>query len=306
MPSGSRGGGGGGSHGGSRGGGSRSGSSRGGSHSGGGLRFVVHTRTRNSIRIRSRSGAPDRYFDLNALHSVICVILTICFMIFGSMACSASDNINFLEEDYRYYQNMIVTAEHDPDNYIVDAYVTSCSYRADFDKYYINYRIPYTERKYVPGYGFTDVEKNLYGYSFSVYTEEEAKNLVSQGIIKVAVDTRVVGENTDSIPLDYKYMSIEDDGEYFVAKAEKSKNTSVLIVLACVAVGWFVFFIIISKKTEKAYDRETAQMVEASKRQQTSTDNTPYSNHCEYCGTYLVKDNNIKCPACGATKTIRH
>lgn len=307
MPSGSRGGGGGGSHGGSRGGGgsSRSGGS-GGSH-GGGIRLVVHTRTRSSIRIRSRRGGPNRYFDLEALHSIVCVILVLCFMLFGGMTCSAKENVEFLTEDYDYYQNMITYAELHPDDYIVDAKVTSYSFRADFDKYYINYSIPYEVREYFPGMGYQEVTKYLSGYSFSVYTLEEAKELKNQGIIKVAIDTKVVTSNTDSVPMDYKDFELEDDGEYALAVRNQARHTRKLICLGVFAVAWFTFFIIASNKLGKIYDKER---IEEAKKSKSTTYNSSDAigsdtSYCQYCGTYLVKDNNIKCPACGATKTIK-
>ena len=28
------------------------------------------------------------------------------------------------------------------------------------------------------------------------------------------------------------------------------------------------------------------------------------ASYCEYCGTYMVRDNNPKCPACGAVKKL--
>lgn len=306
MPSGSRGGGGG-SHGGSR-GGSSGGSRSGGSHGGGSIRFITHTRTRHSIKLRTRPGRPDRYFDIDAIHSVVCVMLFILFMIFGSMACSASEEIEFLQEDYAYYQNMITVAESDPDTYIVDAYVTSYSYRADFGKYYINYSIPYTSYEYVHGYGYKNVNRSLAGYSFSVYTYEEARELYEERTIKVAVDMAKITSSTDSIPMDYRHMSIEQDGEYMTVLRSKTKNTSILICLGVFTVGWFTFFIIASNKVSKAYDKEEAENAKLRLNQKKTSERpaTPDASHCQYCGTYLVKDNNIKCPACGATKTIKY
>lgn len=302
MPSGSRGGSGG-SHGGSRGGGFRSSGSSG--HGGSGARLIIHTRTRHSIRLRTRPGAPARYFDLDTLHGVICALITLCFMIFGSMACTNKENIDFLKEDYAYYQNMIVQAELEPDDYIVDAKVTSTSYRADFDRAYINYAIPYTVYEYVPGQGYQDVTKWLYGYSFSVYTQEEAEELLRQGIIKVAVDSKIIRDYTDSIPMDYKDMTIEQDGEYLKALRDEAKSTTILIVLVIVTVGWFAFYIITTKKLSKNFDKNLAEETIAQQKAR-KTENVDDPNYCEYCGTYMLKDNNIKCPACGATKKIRH
>ncbi len=305
MPSGSRGGSAG-SHGGSRGGSGSSGSR--GSYSGSGARLILHTRTRHSFRLRSRPGRPERYVDLDTLHGIICALITICFMIFGSMACSNKDNVEFIREDYAYYQNMIVQAELDPDRYIVDATVTSYSYRSDFNRAYIHYCIPYTEREYVPGHGYQDVTKYLYGYSFSVYTESEVHELLSQGTIKVAVDTRVIGPNTDSIPMDYKDMSIEQDGEYLAALRDEAKSTTILIVLCVVTVGWFAFFITASNKLSKNFDKNLAEeaRVAIEQRKSTEENSSINPNYCEYCGTYIVKDNSIKCPACGANKRIKH
>ena len=306
MPSGSRGGHGG-SHGGSRSGGFRSSGSS-GSHGGSGVRLIVHTRSRHSVRLRSRRpGAPVRYFDLDSLHGIICGIIAIFFMIFGSLACSNKENVDFLREDYAYYQNMIVQAEIDPD-YMVDAKVTSCSYHSGYDKVYINYAIPYTEFEFVPGQGYQDVTKWLYGYSFSVYTQEEAEALLRQGTIKVAVDSRDISSFTDSVPMDYKNMPIEQDGEYKKALRDEAKSTTILIVLAVITAGWFTFFIITTNKLSKDYDKKLAEEKRVALEQRKKAENNPVkeSNYCEYCGTYMVKDNNIKCPACGATKKIKN
>ncbi|MBE5739152.1 MAG: hypothetical protein E7354_05450 [Clostridiales bacterium] len=320
MPSGSRGGSRGG-HGGSRGGGSRSSgglsrsysrsagshfSSGYGGYHGGSHRhhhghtshiFIHSSPGRHSIRLRHKEGRPDRYFDLTVLHSFIFVICTIIIMIASVNSCNAGSDIDIIREDYAYYQNMIAYAEMHPDDYIVDAKITSYGQITDCDKYYINYEIKYTERIWSPYLNrFIETTDDLEGYTFSVYDWEDIAAFREGQVIQVAVDTMMIGEYTDSIPMDFKYMTIEDDGEYIDSINQQTKSKKTLIVTITILVGWCIVFAVVSKKLEKKFDKQHPVNAAVEKPVKEG------DKYCDYCGTYWGRNDIGKCPGCGASK----
>ena len=185
---------------------------------------------------------------------------------------------------------MIVEAELDPNTYIVDAIVTGRFYEDNYDKYYITYKIPLDNAEYTG---------DLYvaGYSFSVYDKEEIEQFSVGDLIDVAIDTPGVFTYTDSVPMDYKDMPIEKDGEYQKAASTQRVLRTIFLSAIVLGVGWVIVFIVLTKKAEKEYVK--AHPVNASVVKKADA-----ANYCEYCGTYMVRDNNPKCPACGAVKKL--
>ncbi len=289
MPSGSHGGGGG-SH-------SSGGSSFGG---GGGIHFGGGSgRGYRGTRTFLFFGSRRRLYGFGGILSFFCSILMMfgIFAILGGFiyAVDQSGNIKKIEEDHAYYQDLIDL------NYHTTAKVTDMFYK--FDKYYITYEID------IPS-----STKNLEGYSYCVYTREEAMALMSQnteglgiGIISVAVNHPVseINLKTDSIPLDYKDMSLERDGEYVRMKKYQRNG----IIAGCSGIGGIVLAICINLVAVKVSEKKEQKEIEESpadlnENDENKTQPEPIyypqkTKYCPYCGGKMNADD-AKCPSCGS------
>ena len=271
---------------GSRGGGSHRRSSRrigrvGGSH------FSTRRNISNSSNLsRNRIGGPIVFFyggntisNKGKKFGIIFILVLIAFFIAlfcGISISNAKENIEFIKSDYSYYQNFIDRAE--ANGYIEDATITDIIYNEDANRYYFTYEIRY---------GYDNI---LEGYTFSVYTESEISNFKIGQIIKVAVESNDINQFTDSIPLDYKDMPIENDGEY--SKEVRSKLINTIILSTGLIVIFVLIVIIAIKKSETQKVEENA----GSNVNNNKTEKTV----CEYCGSTISKQDD-KCPNCGAS-----
>lgn len=155
---------------------------------------------------------------------------------------------------------------------------------SDSDTYYIIYVI----------------DNKIEGYSYSVYTEEEARALLSQ-TIKVAVNSFILSDETDSIPVDYKNKSIESDGEYVVARS----NKKVFLVMTVISLSIFVILMVITvildiKGRQYIDDQESNSTIENS-----TLSKKPVIIKCEYCGT-ILNETQTSCPNCSAHRTTNN
>lgn len=221
--------------------------------------------------------------------SVFSVLMVIAFIVIAVglvMMFNSISAINTIKADRDYYLNMIEHAETDS-RYVREAEVLA--YRnGDSGKYYIIYRI----------------EGLLDGYSYQVYTEEQAMALYGE-TIRVAVSTPTLNDSTDSIPMDYKDFPLDADGEYI--DAANTRKTYMIVSIA--GAGAFVILLIANIATRakgKQYIDETGSNADATSL---STINSPSKQDkknpirkCEYCGTILNQDD-VKCPNCGAQST---
>lgn len=283
MPSGSRGGGGGSHSGGSRGG---------GSHFGGGSRRSSHVRTVRNGRtvVYLGSGTSRRYMSsgmynlMSFLTSIVMIALFLGFSFVMGIS-NASEQIKTIEEDYAYYQNMIIVAENKANSniegYIVYGTVTGV-YLKSKDKYYLTY-------SFVADSGET--VKN--GYTFSTYEFEDVNNIVV-GVteIKLALEYAPSDVLTDSIDYDYKFTTLEDDIEYVEAVDSKSKLTTYSIIAGVATTAILVAVIVIKTKGSKKEENEAASNQEVKQQ-------VPKKNHCKYCGS-VVLDGKTSCDNCGA------
>lgn len=286
-----------GSHGGSRGshssGGSRS-SFGGGRSSFGGSHHRHHGNT-----IFMHHGHPRRfrwghryYIYSSGSQSILTLFMALLgfafFFIFmqGVTLSAYKDDLVLIEEDYYYYQDMISYAEaHRDEGYIVDATVTGKFYNDDAEKYYITYKIR------------TDSGLWLKGYTYSCYTLAQASNFRVNTTIEVAVDSVPITSSTDSITLDYKNMSLENDGEYVNTKNKiKSLRTTIGIT---VAIGLAILagaILYAYKKKELAEEKEAKEEKEKEEARELNSTTT----QCAYCGATYSKSEK-KCHCCGAT-----
>ncbi len=233
MPSGSHGGGHGGSHGGSSGGGGShwgGGSSRGGSFRHRPM-YVYWGHTRYVVGSRA-----------SAFISLLLVLLVFAF--FGIFTTSmlrtgATSEIRLIEQDYIYYHNMIDNAKANPDDLIVDGVVKSKFYNTTVKKWYVTYKFLDDNGVWVDG------------YTFALYSNEEAMEFKTNDTIKLAVDGVPITQETDSIPLDYEYMPLEKDGYYVVYKNQHRGAKIAQGVCIGIAVGFIVLIYVIAYTNKK-------------------------------------------------------
>jgi len=272
MPSGSHfGGGGGGSHfgGGFSGGG---GSHFGGSSRGGGF---FH----RGPRIFMFFGHPCHFTStLSVLFSVITFFAFIAvFLLVISVLCITSSNraLGIMERDYAYYQQMIKNAENNPELQ-KDAIIKGQFCKDGYGKWYLTYEIEKSDGGV------------LKGYTYSIYTLEDLNNYPINKVVKAAVDSNPVTDETDSITMDYKDTKLSDDWEYVSNQGAKKTWTIVAIVDGIVLGGLVIGFILILVKSWKKQE---------AKAEQEQKQNQP--RVCPYCGRKTDKSKD-KCPNCGA------
>ncbi len=290
MPSGSHGGHSG-SHG-SHGGGSHHHSSSGGHSS----RRPIHFRYRHT-RYVVRAGA-------SVFLSFLAMFLF--FAIFGFaaswiMKAQSERYLREIEADYIYYQNMIADAKENPDELIVDGTVITKYYNSIADKWYITY------------FFIADNGESVEGYTFSVYTIEEANNFKRGDIIKLAVDGRPMDSQTDSIPLDYAEMPIQQDGEYATYSSQRRGEKIAMIVCGCAFGGIIVLYIVVMFTNKvKVQDRNSqsqkTQPLEEMSDLANPTDNAEKTIntkkiYCEFCGAEMLPDQK-RCPNCRSKRDI--
>lgn len=286
-----------GSHRGSRGshssGGSRSSSSFGGSrgsHSrssfgyGGPSRSVYHSHHyHRPIRFRWR-GHYYVYSDGMTAGVALMLFALICsfffMMIFSSNVNMIKNNINLIEEEYYYYQDIISYAEANRDKgYVVEGKILDKFYNEDADRWYITYVVD-----------LPNTNNDLEGYSYSCYTLEETRNFRRGDTIEIAVDSIPVNKDTDSINLDYKNTTLNDDGEYLVAKSNLTKARLRKGIAIAIFVGLILLmlFVLWKKKKPEEVEKKEESKVESD------------SSVCAYCGASYSKTRS-KCPSCGAS-----
>lgn len=299
MPSGS------GSHGGSShgGGGSHGGSSHrssfGGGHSsfGGGFRRGPHY----TVFMGRRVYVSGKRSNVQGLFSVLMVIAIFVMFFSGAFTMVNVQNVNDYASDYEFYHAMAAHAERNPEIYIIQATADRVEYRHSIDKYRIIYHF-YTKED--------NTGDKVDGYTFYVYTLEEAQRIVDEGTFPLAVNQNPLTKDTDSVPMDFLGMKLEDDSEYVAAKKGKTISISVLIAGVTIFVGCIVGNFLTLKtasangpeeesKTETTTTTTTSTPTQPTQAQPTST--APTTWKCDYCG-HKNPASTDTCKQCGASR----
>lgn len=277
MPSGSHGGSAG-SHGGFSGGGG----SRGGSSFGGGSYHRSRPRGPRNFRF-----GRSVFVVSTGRQSILSIIIFVGVLVLGYLFTSVSifsghkEHLNMIEEENRYYLNMVATAKNDSD-YVVTGEVTNQFYKTEYERYYITYSF------------VADDGSTVEGYTFSIYTLETVPKKGSE--IELAVDDKTTDSDTDSIPMDYANFTLEDDGEYLKVKKDKAKSVRGIVigvvVIVCL-VGGYILVIVTSKKKQE--EKEAEQKAEQKAKEEAEEK----KRFCEYCGARVEPSDNV-CPQCGA------
>lgn len=278
MPSGSHGGGSGGSHGGFSGGGF----SRGGSSFGSSRGQSFRPRGPRTVIFFGRpvilTSARQILLSIILMFGFFVVLATFAF---GTSISSAKDHLKMIEEEQRYYLQMVADAELDPSLQTVGK-VKAVYYQDDYDKYYIEY------------YLYDETGRSYEGYSFSVYNLTNAPKKGSE--ILLAVDDADIDSTTDSVPMDYKNFTLEDDGEYMLYKSRLkyyTTGTVVLIIVIVALIGGCILVVATAK-------RKKEEQEEAEKKEQTKkAEEAQRKKFCQYCGN-RVNETDRNCPQCGA------
>lgn len=279
-----------GSHSGSSGSHSSGGSSFGGGSNNGGFSFGGSNRPPRPIRTPFRRHGTVLFIQSNKLTSVISLVFVSLFIaLFGFLIAfaatsSVKKDIAKIEIDYTYYQDMIEYAEAHT-GYVRNGKIIDKFKLEDSEYWYLTYSLD------------TDDGKTLEGYTFSVYKWDQVKNYHVGDDILIAVNSNPVTLATDSINVEYKNTTLNDDGEY--VKAQKDLKTFPIIggAMIGVAVVILVVGIVVFKKNlelEKAKieeDKRHNEVEEKSKRTKTS---------CPYCGAKNDISAN-KCSSCGGS-----
>ena len=266
--------------------GSHGGSS--GSHSSGGSSFGGGgSSSSGSSYGGSRSSRPHfrwhghvYYYSAGASFLVVFINAILMFALITTIAGffiipQEKKDVKKIEEDYYYYQSIIDMG------YFTTAKVDDIFCHKGYDKYYITYTID------IPS-----TLKDLEGYSYSVYTREQAFALLQQGTITVALNRPVanITENTDSIPIDYKNMPMENDYEYVMAlKGVNNARWCAYGGLGVMLTG-FAIILFINFKTKA---KQQGQLVNSSYSSPTGR-----TQYCAYCGTE-TDCSKTRCPSCG-------
>lgn len=219
--------------------------------------------------------------------TILTCLIFFCFIFSTILAFDVAQSVkdvNNIKNDYYYYQNMISKAENNSE-YLKTGFVTDHFLNEDCDKWYFTYKIA---RDDVP-VGW------LEGYSYSCYTLEEVSKFEIDSEIEIAVNSKVVTDSTDSIPMDYKNMPLKKDGEYLNCVKERTLDI-VLLVSGCVG---FVVLIAINIRVFTKYKEKVSNSNSRTKSSNSSYSKSGSAKHCSYCGA-SVSSNARNCSSCGA------
>lgn len=215
---------------------------------------------------------------IRSLYSFAFVVL-IFVAIFMAPLFSLKSDIDKIKVDREYYISMIENAEQNSD-FLKTAKVADKFYHEDFKKWYITYTIQ------------TDDGKALEGYTFSVYTLSEVNQFVIGQEIPVAVNSKIVTQETDSITMDYKDIPLENDGEYIQSTKQIKLLTSLSII------GGSASVILITTATVLLFKRMKKNELEKTLEEDPNFKEEGVTR-CKYCGS-KVDSSDKSCKNCGA------
>lgn len=225
---------------------------------------------------------------------IFLILGIIVSIIMGLGWAGANEDLDVTKKDYAYYNNLAMYASNNPD-YQIEADVTGIEQHEDSDKWCVYYVFK------------TSSSANVEGYSFCVYSYEDAHALYVAKKVTLALDTKndSITGYTDSVPLDYKDVSLEDHAEYadFLAESQTMRNFTFVSVGITAVLGAIAILIPLTAK------KPTAEQLAESKNvnNETSTTNSNSNGatstgwRCVYCNT-LNDNSKNSCDGCGAKR----
>ncbi len=216
---------------------------------------------------------------------IVISLIILAFFGFGWLDCN--DKINTIETDYNYYHAMAESAAEDA-AYQVEAEVLKMEQYGFNGKYCIFYR-----------FKAADGERNE-GYSFYVYSHEDAFDLWSHGEVTLALPVKKTETTweTDSVPLDYRRTKLEDDSEYRNYLASRKIKTTGTCVTGAITALLILAAVMVPMTASKA----TEEQIAADNQNKSNTSSAPEGTwRCSYCGT-LSDNSKERCDGCGAKR----
>ena len=149
------------------------------------------------------------------------------------------------------------------------------------------------------------------GWSYTMYTLAEAQSYMNEGQILVYHDFNPTGYsldkndpnnwnmNTDTIPVDYEFQTLDQDGDYQNLQSTKGVMDIIFYICLGVAVFCIVAAVRVSSKAQKEEATATVSSVNSTSSSATSTASSSTHTYCAYCGSKLEK-SATKCPNCGS------
>ena len=202
--------------------------------------------------------------------------------------------------EHEYYMSFIENAKASGRQAYVD--VTGI-YRGENNKYWVEYGF---------GHYFSLSNSYMYdGWSYTMYTLAEAQSYMNEGQILVYHDFNPTGYsldkndpnnwnmNTDTIPADYEFQTLDQDGDYQNLKSTKGIMDIIFYICIGVAVFCVVAAVRVSSKAQKEEATATVSSVNSTSSSATSTASSSTHTYCAYCGSKLEK-TATKCPNCGS------
>lgn len=235
----------------------------------------------------------------SSILSLLLVIGIIASIAMGCMWVSANEDLQYIQDSYPYYADMIESAETDS-RFQTEATVVRYEEYGDSGKYCFHYEF-YGDPK------FSD------GFSFCHYSYEEVNALLGTKII-IAIDTinTRVDEYTDSVPMmDKDYLLAADmsnDMEYIDVAAARDGWKFGTLLAGGVTGLLIVASVIVSMTAQKATKEqieETEKLkngtseADETKSAEMSNDNQNQTWRCSYCGS-LNDMAKHSCDGCGA------
>ena len=266
------------SGGGSFGGGSRGGGFSGGGSFGGGGGF--HGRPPHHHHHYYGGYGYGGGVSVNPLY----VILAFFIFFTGMAGFAIGGNIAYEEEsveiaisDYNFYQDLIATAERNGN--VVTGTVVNEWYDSDVDRWWLDYKVPGSNKIFE---------------TFSVYTDEQVRQISPDDPILIAVDRKVMSAAADTIDVNFKYVELEDFSLYKMANDSLSYLKTVRVVCLTIC-GVLVAILVLSivKSAKKSLGSSS------SSTSGTTSGPVSSSSTCRYCGT-VHESGTKKCNNCGA------
>ncbi|MCQ2381987.1 MAG: hypothetical protein MJ054_01645 [Clostridia bacterium] len=239
---------------------------------------------------------------------IIAIIATVVMGI-GWAACKDdyneyADKVKTIEADYKTYHEMANFAFSNP-SWQGQGKVTSSDEFEHSGKYCIYYTFEAGNGEIVGD-----------GYSFYVYDYATVLELKKNGV-QLALECPYEKSNgrTDSVPLNYKDTTLQDDAEYLAyvelrddAYLEYRELSKVLRIGTFVGIGVIVALVVADVMVKASANKATAEQVAANSQSVNNVSSGAQNQNtatgtwrCVYCGT-LNDNSKERCDGCGAKR----
>lgn len=220
---------------------------------------------------------------------VLIAIAIIVSVFLGISWGNIEETLSVQRDEYSYFRRIAQDADGNSAYQIVGTVTSIKEYKLS-DRWCINYE-----------FTLSNGLKND-GYSYFVYSYEEAKQMLDNVTVILASDTKntMINDVTETVPLDYKDMEFEADEEYVANLDSRNSMRTGTFIMAGVAVLLVLAYVVTNATAKKATAEQIAENNNATTNTQTAS--TPAGTwRCEYCNA--INDNSKdRCDGCGAQR----